>query len=164
MRFSRWRRHGPTVAHTGKAANAWQASAAEHLPERETDRAAVTSCLSELRHWEDFFAYPGGALLQKLDDRIASGDAMGTARLIHQISAAISSHSYRDNVGDWEAGDDSPNVVARGRKGPRAGRRRPQTLFRSADCDAGWACRASAVSPGTPQTAAPPGSSSFTNR
>jgi len=92
--------------------NAWQASAVEHLPERETDKEAVTSCLSDLRPWEDFFAYPGGVLLQKVDDRIASGDAMGTARLIHQISAAISSRSYRENVGDWEKGDDSPIVVA----------------------------------------------------
>ena len=99
------------------AANAWQASAAEHLPERETDKAAVAACLSDLRQWEDFFAYPGGALLRKLDDRIASGDAMGTARLIQQISAAISSHSYRGNVGDWETGDDSPNVVAEVVKG-----------------------------------------------
>ena len=62
----------------------------------------MTSCLYDLRQWEDFFAYPGNALLQKLDDRITSGDAMGTARMVQQISAVISSRSYRGN-GDWEA-------------------------------------------------------------
>jgi arginine decarboxylase len=95
-----------------QAANAWQVSVADHVPERETHRAKVASCLSDLRPWEDFFAYPGGALLHKVDDRISSGDAMGAARLIQQISAAISSRSYRGHLGDWENGDDSPNVVA----------------------------------------------------
>jgi len=99
------------------AANLWQASASDHLPERELDRTAVAACLAELRQWEDFFAYPGGALLRKVDDRIASGDATGTARLIQQIGAAVSSHSYRGNAGDWEAGDDSPNVVGEMVKG-----------------------------------------------
>ena len=99
------------------AANAWQASAAEHLPERETDRTAVAACLGDLRQWEDFFAYPGSALLRRVDERIASGDATGAARLIRQISAAVSSHSYRNNGGDWEAGDDSPNVLGEAVKG-----------------------------------------------
>ncbi len=93
------------------AANAWQASAVEHLPERDADKATVASRLADLRQWEDFFAYPGGALLRRLDERIASSDAMGTARLIQRISAAISSHSYRGNVGDWETDDDAPNAV-----------------------------------------------------
>src|SRR3954451_16917866 len=68
------------------AANTWQASASDHLRERETDRSAVAACLSELRQWEDFFAYPGTSLLRKVDERIASGDATGTARVIQQIS------------------------------------------------------------------------------
>ena len=74
------------------AANTWQVSSSDHLPERENDRTAVAACLSELRQWEDFFAYPGGALLRFLDERIASGDAAAASRLIHQISVALSSH------------------------------------------------------------------------
>ena len=89
----------------------------EHLTEREKDRSVVAECLAELRQWEDFFAYPGAALLRKVDDRIATGDATGAARLIHQISAAISSHSYRSNPGEWEAGDESSNVVGEVVKG-----------------------------------------------
>jgi arginine decarboxylase len=99
------------------AATAWQASAADHLPEREADRAAVTACLTDLRQWEDFFAYPGVALLRKTEERIASGDATGTARLVQQIFAAISSHSYRGNPADWEAGDEASNVVGEVVKG-----------------------------------------------
>src|SRR5882757_9075447 len=93
------------------AANTWQASASEHLPEREADRSAVAACLSELRQWEDFFAYPGASLLRKVDERIAAGDATGAARTIQQISTALSSHSYRENASDWEAGDESAHVL-----------------------------------------------------
>src|SRR5437867_2669306 len=64
-----------------QAANAWQASAGEHLPDRDADKTTVAACLSDLKQWEDFFAYPGATLLRKVDDRIASGDAMGAARL-----------------------------------------------------------------------------------
>ena len=109
-RSDRWRR-------LVSAANAWQASASEHQAEREADKAAVAGCLAELRQWEEFFAYPGTALLRKVDERIASSDAMGAARLIQQISAAVSSHSYRGNVGDWESGDESPNVLGEVVKG-----------------------------------------------
>ena len=98
-------------------ANRWQASDAEHLPERDIDRRAVASCLAELRQWEDFFAYPGGALLRKVDERIAAGDSTGAVRLIQQIGAAVSSHSYRDNAGVWEAGDEPPNVLGEAVKG-----------------------------------------------
>src|SRR5215813_5545206 len=78
---------------------------------KEADRDGVASCLSELRQWEDFFAYPGIAMLRKVEDRISDGDATGTARLIQQISAALSSHSYRDNGSDWEAGDEPVHVL-----------------------------------------------------
>ena len=87
------------------AANTWQASASEHLPEREADRSAVAACLSELRQWEDFFAYPGVSLLRKVDERISAGDATGATRSIQQISTALSSHAYRENASEWEAGD-----------------------------------------------------------
>jgi len=103
-RSDRWRR-------LVTAANTWQASASDHSAEREKDRAAVASCLTELRQWEDFFAYPGSTLLKRVDDRIAGGDATGTTRLINQISLALSSHSYRENAGDWEAEDDPTHVV-----------------------------------------------------
>ena len=77
---------------------------------RRTGRRWPRACLN-YRQWEDFFAYPGAALLRKIDESIASGDAIGAARAIHQISMALSSHSYRENAGDWEAGDESQSVL-----------------------------------------------------
>ena len=93
------------------AVNAWEASYSEHSPQLEKDRASVTACLTELRQWEDFFAYPGAFLLRKVDERIASSDALGAARLVRQISSALVSHSYRGNLSDWEPSDESPNVL-----------------------------------------------------
>src|SRR4051794_3802786 len=104
-RSDRWRK-------LVNAANAWQSSATEHLPERDRDREIVSACLSELREWEDFFAYPGVALLRKVHDRIASSEAVSATRLIHQISAALSSHSYRWSVNEWDT-EDEPGPALR---------------------------------------------------
>jgi arginine decarboxylase len=99
------------------AANNWEASASEHLPEREKDRAAVATALSELHQWEDFFAYPGAMLLRKLEERITGGDAIGATRLTQQISTALSSHSYRERGDEWELKDDSTFVLREAVKG-----------------------------------------------
>jgi len=72
---------------------------------RQTERSneqLSRNCFQELRQWEDYFAYPGHSLLKSLDERIASGDAAGTARLVQSMSAALLTHSYRTNAGDWE--------------------------------------------------------------
>ena len=65
-------------------------------------QSAVATLFREMRQWEDFFAYPGLALLRTLDERIASEDATGTARLVQSISAALLTRSYRTNLADWE--------------------------------------------------------------
>ncbi|KAG0938838.1 hypothetical protein G6F31_015390 [Rhizopus arrhizus] len=41
----------------------------------------VQEALAGLRAMEAYFAYPGVQLLRALDDRLADGDALGTARL-----------------------------------------------------------------------------------
>jgi arginine decarboxylase len=99
-RFDRWRA-------LLQAARAWQASAAQQVSEKGKHQAEVVTALTELYQWEDFFAYPGHALLSSLDARISSGDATGTARLAQSISAALLTHSYRSNVGDWESEEES---------------------------------------------------------
>lgn len=94
-RFDRWR----TLL---QAARNWERSSNQQPPNRADQQAAVANCFQELRQWEDYFAYPGHALLKSLDERIASGDAAGTARLVQSMSAALLTHSYRTNAGDWE--------------------------------------------------------------
>jgi arginine decarboxylase len=102
-RFDRWRA-------LLQAARDWAAATQSNL---ETARAAVVASLQELRQWEDFFAYPGPTLITTLGERIAAGDATGTARLVQAISAALLTHSYRENLADWES-DDEPSLALAG--------------------------------------------------
>src|SRR5882672_10174904 len=99
-RFDRWRS-------LLQAARAWEGTARQR-PEDEKYQAAITVSFAELRQWEDFFAYPGQALLRSLSERIASGDAGGTARLVQSLSTALLTHSYRSNLTDWEGEEQSP--------------------------------------------------------
>src|SRR5258708_17557233 len=80
-RFDRWRS-------LLQAARAWEGAASQQRPENEKYQAVVSASVAELRQWEDFFAYPGQALLKTLDERIASWDAGGTTRLCHCPEAA----------------------------------------------------------------------------
>jgi arginine decarboxylase len=99
-RFDRWR----SLLH---AARAWEGAASRQRPEIEKYQSAVSGSLADLRQWEDFFAFPGHALLRTLDERIASGDAVGTARLVQSLSASLLTHSYRTNKADWEGEEQS---------------------------------------------------------
>jgi arginine/lysine/ornithine decarboxylase len=100
-RFDRWRS-------LLQAARAWEGAAGQQRPDKEKSQAAVSASFAELRQWEDFFAYPGHALLRALDERIASGDAVGTTRMVQSLSTALLTHSYRINAGDWEGEEQSP--------------------------------------------------------
>ena len=91
-----------------QAARAWEAAARHsHSGAAQT---VVSDSLQELRQWEDYFAYPGPVLLRTLGERIASGDATGTARMAQAISAALITHSYRNNLNDWE-NDEGPTSL-----------------------------------------------------
>jgi len=104
-RFDRWRL-------LLQRARAWERAANQQPAEREKYREAVSSSFQELRLWEDFFAYPGQILLKTLSECINSADATGTSRLAQSISAALLTHSYRSNAGDWENGEQPPLTFA----------------------------------------------------
>lgn len=95
--------------------------------------APVQDALAELRPMESYFAYPGARLLRTLDDRIADGDAMGTARLILRMSNALLSGSYRYDEGEWEAAEESsasgPDRTPPGMAGSLAHRPYFEALF-----------------------------------
>ncbi len=99
-RFDRWRA-------LNQASRFWDRSTSKQDSGKTEHRAAVTNCFQELQQWEDYFAYPGQKLLASINERIASGDAAGTARLIQSISTALLTHSYRANVADWESEEQS---------------------------------------------------------
>lgn len=94
-RYDRWRL-------LLQASRNWEAAMDGHHPAEKKQREIVATSFLELRGWEDFFAYPGQSLLQALDERVSSGDAAGTARLVQSISASLLTHSFRTNVADWE--------------------------------------------------------------
>jgi arginine decarboxylase len=101
-RFDRWRS-------LLQAARVWEGAANRQPSEKEKQQAATSASFQELRQWEDFFAYPGERLLRTLGERIASGDATGTAHLAQSISTSLLTHSYRTNLADWE-GEEQPAI------------------------------------------------------
>ncbi len=92
-------------------ARRWEIAASRRAPE-DAIRAELIKNFSDLRQWEDFYAYPGSSLLNSLNELINSGDAVGTARKARSISTAVVTHCYRTNVGEWENDEDSPLNLA----------------------------------------------------
>lgn len=95
-RFDRWRS-------LLQVAREWERSANQRRLEAERCRKNAYSAFADLRQWEDFFAYPGRQLLRALHEAITSDDAVGTTRFVQSISAALLTHSYRVDAGDWES-------------------------------------------------------------
>ena len=85
-----------------QAARTLEAAANQPRHELERCKETVSAALLELRQWEDFFAFPGAALLKTLQESVAAGDPIGTVGLVQKISAALLTHSYRSNLADWE--------------------------------------------------------------
>jgi arginine decarboxylase len=101
VRFDRWRA-------LLQAARTWEKSPSQLSRNKDENHAALIQAFAELRQLEDFFAYPGQSLLKSLEERIASNDAAGTARVVQSISNALVTHSYRSSVADWESAEQTP--------------------------------------------------------
>ena len=85
-----------------QAARTWEAAANQPRHEVEGCKETVSAAFVELRQWEDFFAFPGPALLKTLQESVVAGDPIGTVGMVQKISAALLTHSYRSNLADWE--------------------------------------------------------------
>src|SRR5262245_46554145 len=68
---------------------------------------ATAAAFEAILPLESFFAYPGPRLLSTLRERLAAGDAHGTARLVRRISLALMNHAYRRDPSEWEPDEDS---------------------------------------------------------
>jgi len=90
-----------------QSARAWASTTAQ------PQLSEVSAAFQELRQWEDFFSFPGPALLQTLQERITSGDATGTARLVQSVSTALLTHSYRNNPAEWGSDETPPSLAER---------------------------------------------------
>jgi arginine decarboxylase len=87
-----------------RAAQAWGANQASRG--NASLQAACNEALTALLPLEDFQAYPGARVLNAIKQRVAGGDAMGTARLVQRVSSALMSKSYRSDAGEFEAEDE----------------------------------------------------------
>src|ERR1700757_3211094 len=94
-RLDRWR----SLLQTART---WEAAANQPRHEVERCKETAAAAFAELRQWEDFFAFPGPALLKTLQESVAAGDPIGTLGMVQRISAALLTHSYRSNLADWE--------------------------------------------------------------
>jgi arginine decarboxylase len=88
-RLDRWR-------DLHKAVQRW---AAKPSAEKQAESAEA---LARLEPLEDFHAYPGGRLIGMIRERLKTGDAMGTGRLIERISMALMNRNYRRDPSEWE--------------------------------------------------------------
>jgi len=94
------------------AARAWGLTLQKHGSAAEIKRSNVAAIFKDLRQWEDFFAYPGPALLQAIDERIAESDQAGTTRVVQAVSVALLTHSYRGNDAAWQGAQTAPGVMS----------------------------------------------------
>ena len=141
-RFDRWRA-------LLQEARLWDRSTNQQTPGKH--HAAVTKCFNELRQWEDYFAYPGQTLLKSLEERIASSNASGTARLLQSMSAALLTHSYRSSAADWEG--EGQAAINLGEQVPVSGEESAATttLLRSARGKSGEPNSMAGAGAGSPQ-------------
>jgi arginine decarboxylase len=108
-----------------QAARAWEAAPNQPRHEVEKCKELVSAAFAELRQWEEFFAFPGPALLKTLEERVAAGDSIGTVGLVQRISTALLTHSYRTNSGDWEGEEQSVSLTDRLPGARQASQHRP---------------------------------------
>jgi arginine decarboxylase len=104
-RLDRWRRFLDT-------ARKWKA-AVERGSESTNEQAAASTELDALRQWEGFFAFPGPALLDQLQQFVSDGSARGTADLVQVINTALITHSYRTGATDWAGEEQVPSLQGR---------------------------------------------------
>jgi len=98
-RLDRWR-------DLAKAAQSWATrggGAEAAAPKKECARL-----LDQLKPFEALQAFPGLRLLHALEERVNSGDAHGTVRLVQRVAGALMSRGYRSEAGDWENDEEGP--------------------------------------------------------
>jgi len=96
-----------------QAARGWEAAANQSPREAERYKETVGAAFAELQQWENFFAFPGSALLKTLEAHIVAGDPIGTVGMVQKISVALLTNSYRTNFADWENEEQSISLANR---------------------------------------------------
>jgi arginine decarboxylase len=103
-RMDRWSQLNTT-------ARSWEGAVKGGRP-TEKFKAEAASICDELGPLEVLWAYPGPKLMGTLKERLASGDAVGFARLTQKVVSALLSESYRRDPGAWEPEEEGELPVA----------------------------------------------------
>ncbi|MFT8777065.1 MAG: ornithine decarboxylase [Gluconacetobacter liquefaciens] len=76
-------------------------------------RGALTRALADLKEFERFFAYPGAALLDRLNGWLDDDDAKAFLRLAQRISTTIVSKKYHRDVNAWSTDEQEDDPLNR---------------------------------------------------
>jgi arginine decarboxylase len=84
---------------------AWAAAAVAH---RDCAKLIAESKrqLSELEVLENYYAYPGPVLMQRLRERLEGGDCAGFAELARRVARAVLGGTYRRDDGAWDMAEE----------------------------------------------------------
>ncbi|HEX5012010.1 MAG TPA: decarboxylase [Planctomycetota bacterium] len=93
-RHDRWRE-------LTRAAQAWAAGGGA------AQEAEAARKLEALRPFESFQAFPGPRLMAALEERVGSGDAQGTLRIVQRVIGSLMSRGYRAEGGDGESDEEA---------------------------------------------------------
>jgi len=94
-----------------------QACAAAASADRDIAKlsAGAKDLLAELEVLENYYAYPGPLLMQKLKDTLGDGDWTGFAELARRVARAVLGGTYRHDHGAWDITADDEAAEMRSR-------------------------------------------------
>ena len=94
-------------------AQAWAAAGAANRDAGKLT-ADAQQLLAQLEVLENYYAYPGPQLMQRLRERLNAGDCAGFAELARRVARAVLGGTYRRDNGAWDlAEEDSADARSR---------------------------------------------------
>ena len=132
------------LIHSTRADN-WReiTTLAEAWAAKRGERAALEASLAAISATEEYHAYPGARLLGALNERIATDDASGAAKLARRISNGLLTRVYRERQAEWDVHQEMSSSEVADILPPatgEAGARRPyfEALFVNSQPAARW--------------------------
>src|SRR5688572_22151388 len=89
---------------------AWAAVPAQHKDSGRIDLVSESrQLLAQLGTLENYFAYPGPSLMQRLREKLSSGDASAFADLARRLAKSVLGGTFRRDGSAWDAAEDESN-------------------------------------------------------
>src|SRR5215207_331310 len=95
-------------------AQAWASVPAQFEDSSRVHRAGEAErLLAEIQTLEEYFAYPGPALMQRLREKMASRDATAFAECARRVGKAVLAGTYRRDETVWDADEEAAEARSR---------------------------------------------------